>query len=211
MFYSQDRLDDKLDKIISMMSKSTAQGSSQNRLLNLKFNKEKGEDKLEIIAIRIDTRIGIDQTVVIRECHVEVEPSVEKIIEEGHSMIKIREVTLGKEILEEYQIIEVKILGVDIEVTLGMTVLEEVAVGLEKDSIQVMLGGMIEVTVDQDQIQEQVPIEIELDALSVGSMITLPNTVQIYQKQKRAVRSDTADALLRGGQDSIKGSCGRHL
>ena len=69
----------------------------------------------------------------------------------------------------------------DIEVVLGIIILEEIEVGLEKDSIQVALGEMIEVTVDQDQIQEQVPIEIELDPSSVGSMITLLKTVLIYQ------------------------------
>ena len=49
-------------------------------------------------------------------------------------MIKITEVTLGKEISEEHKIIEVRILEVDIEVTLEMKILEEVEVGLEKDS-----------------------------------------------------------------------------
>ena len=35
-FDTQDRLDDKLDKITSMMSKLTAQGSSQNRQFKIK-------------------------------------------------------------------------------------------------------------------------------------------------------------------------------
>ena len=38
-----------------------------------------------------------------------------KIIEEGHSMIKIREVILGKEILEEHKITEVSTLEMNIE------------------------------------------------------------------------------------------------
>ena len=42
----------------------------------------------------------------------------------------------------------------DIEVALGMIILEEVEVGLEKDSIQVPLGGMIEAAVNQDLVQE---------------------------------------------------------
>ena len=42
----------------------------------------------------------------------------------------IIEVTLGEEILEECKIIEVKILEVDIEVTIKMKTLEEVEVGL---------------------------------------------------------------------------------
>ena len=76
------------------------------------------------------------------------------IIEEGHSMIKITEMILGKQRLEECRITEVRILEVDVEVALAMIILEEVEVGLEKDSIQVALGGMIEVAVYQDQVEE---------------------------------------------------------
>ena len=72
-----------------MMSKLIAQVSSQYRLFEPKVYQEKGEDKPEnIIKIRIDIKIGIDQKVVIGECHIEVELSVDNIIEEGHSMIK---------------------------------------------------------------------------------------------------------------------------
>ena len=64
-----------------------------------------------------------------------------------------------------------------------------------RESIQVTLEEMIEAAVDQDQVKEQVPIEIELYALNVGSMITLLKIVQIYQKQKkRVVRADKANA-----------------
>ena len=52
-----------------------------------------------------------------------------KTTEEGHSMIKIIEVTLGEEMLEEHKILEV-----DVGVMLEVTILEEVQVGLEKDS-----------------------------------------------------------------------------
>ena len=38
---------------------------------------------------------------------------MDKAIEEGHSMIKITEVTLGESILEECKIIEVRILEMD--------------------------------------------------------------------------------------------------
>ena len=103
---------------------------------------------LEIIIIKIDTKVGIDQAVVIGECHIEVELSMDKIIEEGHSMIKITEVILGKEILEEHKITEVRILIVDIEVISGTIILEEIEVGLEKDSIQVTLAEVIEAAVD---------------------------------------------------------------
>ena len=112
---------------------------------------------------------------VIGKCHIEVELISDKIIEEGHSMIKIREEVSGKATLEEYTIIEVRILQVAIEVTLGMIILEEIEVGLEKDSFQVTLGEMIEAVVNQDQ--EQVPIKIELDALSVGGIDHFAKTV----------------------------------
>ena len=77
-----------------------------------------------------------------------------KTIEEGHSMIKITEVTLGEEILEECKIIEVTLLERDIEVTLEMTTLKQEEVGLEKDSIQVFLEEMSKVVIDLDQVQE---------------------------------------------------------
>ena len=50
------------------------------------------------------------------------------------------------------QIIEVRILEVDIEVTLEMTILEEVEVGLEKDNIQVILEEMSKSIVGPDQV-----------------------------------------------------------
>ena len=56
----------------------------------------------------------------------------------------------------------------DIEITIEMTILEEVELGLGKDSIQVTLEWMIKAVVDQDQIQEPVLIEIESDGLTVG-------------------------------------------
>ena len=53
-----------------------------------------------------------------------------------------------------------------------MIVLEEVGVGLGKNSIQVILAGITEVVmVGLDQVQTPVLIETELDALHVGNMI----------------------------------------
>ena len=97
-FDTQERLDDKLHKIMFMMSKQTARGSSQNRSVNPKIYQANKEDKLDIIMIKIDIRIGVYQTVVIGEHHIEEEISMDKITEEGHSMIKIIEVILGGEI-----------------------------------------------------------------------------------------------------------------
>ena len=64
----------------------------------------------------------------------------------------------------------------------------EVVAGPENDIIQVTLAGMIEVAVGQDQVLEQVPIEIELDASSVGNMITLPKIVWICHRQNKYSR-----------------------
>ena len=102
--------------------------------------------------IMIDIKICIDQTDEMGKCHIEVELSMDKTIEEGHSIIKIIEVTLGEVILEVCKITEVKMLEVDIEVILRMTILEEIEVDPEKDSTLVTLGEMIEAVVDQDQV-----------------------------------------------------------
>ena len=72
--------------------------------------------------MKVDIKIDTDQTVEIGECHIEKELCMDKTIEEGHSMIKITEVILREEILEECKIIEVRILEVDIEATLEMTI-----------------------------------------------------------------------------------------
>ena len=55
-------------------------------------------------------------------------------------MILVTVVILGKEILEGCIITMVIILEVGIQVALGMTILEEVELGLVKESIQVILG-----------------------------------------------------------------------
>ena len=102
--------------------------------------------------IKIDIKIGIDQTVAIGECHIEVELSMDKILVESCSMIKIIEVILGKTILEICKITEVIILEVDIEVTLGMLTLEKVDVGLGQGWFQVILEEMREAVVNLVQV-----------------------------------------------------------
>ena len=88
---------------------------------------------------------------------------MDKTIEEDHSMIKNTEVTLGEEIIEKCKIIEVRILEVDKELMLKTTTLEEIEVGLEKDSTQVILEEMREAVIGSDQDQKGVLIEIGLD------------------------------------------------
>ena len=75
-----------------------------------------------------------------------------RIVEEGCNMLTIIEMTLREKILDEYRIIEVKILEVHVEVTMKIKILEEVEVGLEKDSIEVILEETFKAVVDQDQV-----------------------------------------------------------
>ena len=59
----------------------------------------------------------------------------------------------------------------DIGEVIGVRIMKEVGVGLEKDNTKTIIEGMTEVlVVDLDQVQEQVLIEIESDAISVESM-----------------------------------------
>ena len=62
-------------------------------------------------------------------------------------MLTIIAMMLGEEILEEYQNYRGQNFGVDIEVAMKMTTLEEVDVDLEKDNIQLILEGMTEAVV----------------------------------------------------------------
>ena len=53
--------------------------------------------------IKANIKIDKNQIVEIGECHIEVEHSTDRTIEEGCSMITITEVTLGEEVLQEKQ------------------------------------------------------------------------------------------------------------
>ena len=102
--------------------------------------------------INVITRIGTDLIVVIRECHLGIEHSMDRIIEEGCNMLLVIEMTQGEEILGNHKTIKVKIFEDTGIVIVEMTALEEVEEGLGKGSIQVTLEGMIEVVlVDQNQ------------------------------------------------------------
>ena len=111
---------------------------------------------------------------------------------------QIIEVISEEEILEEHKIIDVKILEEHMEDVLEMVIFDRDR-SRSRESIQVPLGGMIEVAVDQYQALGLVQIEVELDALGVGNKITLSKNVQICQRQKK-IR-----------QASIESSCHRCL
>ena len=76
-----------------------------------------------------------------------------------------------EETTQEHKIIEDKPSEEDIEETTGIVILIGIEAGQEIDNFQVILGGMTEVVLGQDLVYEQVPIETELDASSVGNMI----------------------------------------
>ena len=59
--------------------------------------------------IKVNIKIDSDQIVEIGECDIEVGLNTDRITEEDCNMIKIIEVTLGEEILEEHKSIEVRI------------------------------------------------------------------------------------------------------
>ena len=99
IFDTQDRLDDKIDKLTSMMSKLTAQSNTQNKQFKPKCLQAKGEEKQENIMIKVIIKIVIDQTVEIGEHHSEVEVGMNRIIEGGCNMSMLIEMTLGETIL----------------------------------------------------------------------------------------------------------------
>ena len=119
------------------------------------------------------------------EYHSMVEYSMDRITGTDQGMVRITEVILEDEIsdgnCDQIRIIEIKTIQVDIEEIIEMIIMKEVELGLGIDSIQITPEGMIEVIVSLDQIQELVPIEIELDAINVGNMITSLRIVQFLK------------------------------
>ena len=122
------------------MSKLTAQGNNQNKQFKPKIYHGKRRGQTRNYYDQGIIKIGIDQIVEIGKYHSWVEVSMDRIIEECHNMSMLIEVTLGETILEECKIIEVKILEVDIELIIEMTILEEVEVDLGKDNTQIILN-----------------------------------------------------------------------
>ena len=132
--------------------------------------------------IELDNRIGIGQIAVIdiEGQIIEIDLSMDKAIKEGLNMVRtIEKETLGKEIIKEHRIIEDKPLEKDYRGNHGNSNFDK---GRSRSRERQLLGNLrrnIEVALGQDQFQEQVPIETELDALSVGNMIILQRIVQM--------------------------------
>ena len=93
----------------------------------------------DVIMTRETIRIGLDQIAKIGEFHFVVGYSVEKTIETDQGMNRIIGMTLREEILEEIleqnKITEDRIMEEDIEKIIGVRIMTEVGVGLEKDKI----------------------------------------------------------------------------
>ena len=84
-----------------------------------------------------------------------------------------------------------------------MIILEEVELGLERNIFQLTLEGMIEAAVDQDQVQEQVPIRDSFRCFKCREYDQFAKDCLTYiRNRKRAVRVETAGTSLRGGQDN---------
>ena len=133
----------------------------QTNSLNQKYIKAKGQAKQEISITDITVRIDIDQMVEIGESNLMVEFSMEKITEVDQGMEKAIGKTLGEEILEaiwgdmKIRILEDRIIEVDIEEIIGMRIMKEEGLCLEKGLIQVTSEGMTEVIVTVGQGQDQ--------------------------------------------------------
>ena len=79
------------------------------------------------------------------------------------------------------------IIKTDLGKILEIKAVREVGVGYMIGNLEIIRGGTIEalVTVDQSQVLEQVPIETELDVLSVESTIISQGTAQPQEQTKK--------------------------
>ena len=111
--------------------------------------------------IDVTIRIGIDQIAEIEESNLEVEFTMDRSTDVGQCMSKIIGITIKEEIWDvmweciKITILEDRITEVDIEETIGMKIMKEVRVGLEKGHIQVTSEGMTDVVVIVGQGHDQ--------------------------------------------------------
>ena len=79
----------KIDKLTSMMSKLTAQGNKQDKQFKCKIYQGKKRGQTKITRTKVITRPEIDLTVVVEECHLEVEVGMNRFIEEDCSKLTV--------------------------------------------------------------------------------------------------------------------------
>ena len=120
---------------------------------------------------------------------------MDKTIEVGQDMILLIEAATG--------IIQEVVRGVGDQIiiiegeTLAVKIMIEIGVGHMKDRTET--EGTIEalVTADQGQVQGQLQIEIGLDALSVGNMIILQETVQLDKQVGKQNKYDKCSIWMK--------------
>ena len=97
-FNTQDNLEEKIDRLMTLMCKGTAQDDSENRWLSLKYIRVREEVRQEIFMIDMTEiiKIGIDQIVEIGEFHLVVEYNMGKTIETEQGMTRTTGMTLGE-------------------------------------------------------------------------------------------------------------------
>ena len=95
-FGIQYRLDDKIDKLNSKTSKLTAQGNNQNKPFKPKIyqGKRKGQTRDYYDQGNYQNSYRSNRDRRIGECHLGVELNIDRIIGEGHNMLRIIEMTL---------------------------------------------------------------------------------------------------------------------
>ena len=193
---TQDSLEEKIDRLMSMMGKLIAQDDDQITSLSQRYIRAKEEDKQEISMIEIMIReTNIGQIVKIVEYHLVVEYNMDRMTETDQGIIKIIEVISEEEILggicNQIRILEVRIIVVDIEGIIEMIIMKEVEVGLGIGNIQIIPEGMIGVTVGLGQVQEQALTEIGLNVINVENMIILLRITQF--KSGKGIRGNTTN------------------
>ena len=161
-FDMQDRLGDKIDKCISMMSKLTAQSNNQNKQFKPKIyqGKWRGQSRNYYSQGNYQNRYRLNSG--------DRRTSFRGRGQYGHNYrgrpqyVNTYRNDFRRNNFKEKQNYGVQSLEEDIEIIIEMTTLEEVEVGLGKDNFQVILEGMTEgVAVGQDQVQELVLTETE--------------------------------------------------
>ena len=109
-FDMQDKLDNKIDTLTSMMCKLTIQGSDQNKQFKPKLYQGKRRGQTKIIMIRGNYQNRYRSNSGDRRMSFRGRGQYRQNYREGHNMLIIIEMTLGEEILKECKIIEVDFL-----------------------------------------------------------------------------------------------------
>ena len=104
-FDTQDGLEEKIDRLTSMVNKLTTQDGSQNKQFKPKIYQGKRRGEMRNVYCRFDydqrNYKNIDQIVEKGEYHSLVEYNMNKVIEIDLGIIRTIEMILGKKMLKE--------------------------------------------------------------------------------------------------------------